>query len=58
MSKELWFEAMEERLDELLEAGIPFEEAYERASNEAEGRVTDKLADMADRERMRRKEEG
>ena len=57
MSKELWLQAMEERLDELLEAGVPFNDAYVRATNEAKGRMIDRLADAADYERKRRREE-
>ena len=58
MSKDLWFAAMEQRLAELEDEGIPFDQAYERAGNEAAGIVVDRLADKADFERKRRKEEG
>lgn len=56
--KALWFAAMEERLSELEDEGVPFDQAYERAGNEARGRMIDRLADAADFERKRRREEG
>jgi hypothetical protein len=56
MSKELWLDEMERILSEKLEAGVDFDLAYERAGNEAHGALTDRLADMADDIRKRRKE--
>lgn len=58
MSKDLWFAEMERILAEKEDAGIPFEQAYEQAGNEASGALTERLADMADMERKRRREEG
>ena len=59
MSKDMWFAAMEQRLAELEDEGVPFDQAYERPpENEAHGIMIDRLADMADIERKRRKEEG
>ena len=58
MGKDLWFDAMERRLSELEDEGLSFDEAYEQAGNEASGIVVDRLADAADFERKRRKEEG
>jgi len=57
MSKDLWFAEMERLLAEKEDAGMDWDAAYEQASNEAQGAVIDRLADMADELRMRRKEE-
>jgi hypothetical protein len=56
MSKDLWFAEMERILAEKEDAGIPFDQAYEQAGNEASGAVQERIADMADMERQRRKD--
>jgi len=56
MSKDLWFAEMERLLAEKEDAGIPFDRAYKQAGDEAHGAMTERLADLADRERLRRKE--
>jgi hypothetical protein len=56
--KELWFAEMERLLGEKEAAGIPEDRAYDEASNEAGPALAERLADMADMERKRRKEEG
>lgn len=58
MSKDLWFAEMERILAEKEDAGIPFKKAYEQASNEAGPALAERLADLADFERKRRKEDG
>lgn len=58
MSKELWFREFERLYSEKLDAGIPDRLAYGQAGNEAHGALAERLADRADRERKRRKEEG
>lgn len=69
MSKELWFQEFERILNEK-EAAIdeaPLtaatklilkRKAYDAASDEASDAVAERLADMADYERKRRREEG
>ncbi len=56
MSKEMWFREMERLLAEKEDAGIPFDQAYEQAGNEAHGAVQERIADMADQARLRNKE--
>ncbi len=55
MSKDLWFKEMERIYHEKLDAGIPDDKAYNDAAEEADSALTDRLADMIDYERMRRK---
>lgn len=47
--KDIWFAEMERKLNEKLDAGKKFDQAYEEASFEALDSATNKLADMADR---------
>ena len=54
--RDLWFDAMEDRLNELEAEGVPFAEAYRRASEDAEGIVMERLSSLADYQRMRAKE--
>ena len=56
--KDLWIEAQTKRFDELVESGMDEETAADIASGEAEGRVTDYLADQADAMKDRLKELG
>lgn len=58
MGSELWFAQMERLLNEYMDEGMPFDKAYEKASNNADGALRERLADLADFERMRRKDEG
>ncbi len=58
MSKDLWFAEFERHLNEMEDEGVDPDVAYERAGDMAEKSLRDKLADMADFERKRRKEEG
>ena len=58
MSKDLWFAEMERLLAEKEDAGIPFDQAYEQAGNEAGPALAERLADIVDMERKRRREEG
>lgn len=55
--KDLWFDEMERLLNEKIDAGISEDRAYDEASNEAGPALAERLADMADMERKRRKEE-
>lgn len=57
MGSELWFREFERILNELEEAGVPPDVAYERASAMVDGALREKLADAADRERKIRKGE-
>lgn len=57
MSKDLWFAEFERLLNEKEDAGIPADKAYDQAADEAHGAMVDRLADMADAERKRRKGE-
>ncbi len=54
--KEMWFREMERILSEKEDAGTPFERAYEEAGNEAHGAVQERIADLIDQARMRRKD--
>ena len=56
MSKELWIAEMERRMAELIDRGVPDGLAYDIASNEAHGLLSDRLAEMADMARLRAKE--
>jgi len=56
--KDLWFQEMERLLAEKEDAGIPFNQAYEQAGNEAGPALAERLAGIADMERKRRREEG
>ena len=58
MSKEHFMAAHEELVEEYLEQHpeADWSEAYERTSDAAYGRMTDRLADHADTLRQRRKE--
>lgn len=54
--KDLWFAEMERLLAEKEDAGIPFDQAYEQAGNEAGPALAERLADMADHARLLKKE--
>lgn len=58
MSKELFIEAHEQLIAELLEArpGVTWEAAYELTADRAYNRMRDNLADKADALRSRSKE--
>ena len=56
MSKELWFAAMEQRMAELIDEGVPEAKAYDMASDQAHGIVRERLFDAADQARKRAKE--
>lgn len=55
--KDLWFAEMERKLADKTAAGVPFDKAYEDASNEAFESARDLLADKADILRKRAKGE-
>lgn len=52
----MWFAEMERLLAEKEDAGIPFDEAYRQAGEQADGALRERLADMADHARMLKKE--
>lgn len=60
MSKELYMSAHEDMVDEYIEAhpGVDWQTAYDRTADGAYGRMTDRLADMADNYRDQMKERG
>ena len=58
MDKEMWFREMESLLGEYEDEGLPFDQAYAKAGENAQQAVVDRLADAADLERKRRREEG
>ena len=60
MSKELYMAAHEELIGKYLEdhPNADESEAYEKTADAAYGHMTDKLADMADRLRKERQENG
>ena len=57
MSSAMWVREMERLRAEKEDAGIPFDQAYEQAGNEAGPALAERLADRADMERKRRREE-
>lgn len=56
MSKDLWVDTFEEQLNELLDSGLSFDQAYEKAAGNTDKRYKDKLSDLADQARTERKE--
>lgn len=56
MGSDLWFREFERLLNEKVDAGIPEDRAYEQAGDEAHGAVSERLADMIDLARLRKKE--
>lgn len=56
MSKDLWFAEFERLLNEKEDTGMSPDEAYEQAGNEADGALRDRLADLGDLARLRKKE--
>lgn len=56
MSKEIWFAEMERLYAEKLDAGVPDSQAYEQAGDEAHDATRERLADMIDLARLRKKE--
>jgi len=54
--KELWFREMERLYNEALDDGVPDDEAYKQAGEKAHDALSERLADLADRERLRKKE--
>lgn len=56
MSKDIWFAEFERHLNELEDEGVPFDRAYDKAAKLAERSYPERLADMADAEKLRRKE--
>lgn len=56
MSKDLWFDEMTRIEAELIDLGMDPNAAYEKASNMADGAVRERLADMIDEARLRKKE--
>ena len=57
MSKDIYIEVFEELVNDLMEQGYAHDDAYEKAEKMAYDKYRDRLADMADQERLRRKEE-
>lgn len=57
-SKDLWFDEMEHLAQQYIDAGMDEDEAYEKASDMADSSLAERLADLADYERKRRREEG
>jgi hypothetical protein len=58
MSKEQWFREFERLYNEAAEDGPVSDKVYESLAEKANRAFADRLADIADMERMRRKEEG
>lgn len=56
MSKDLWFAEFERIQNELEDAGVSPEKAYDMAADKAHGALLERLADMADLARLRKKE--
>lgn len=56
MSKELYIAELERIMADLVDKGMPEDRAYEIAGDRAYDAMRDRLADLADRERQRRKE--
>lgn len=56
MSKELYIAELERIMADLIDQGVPEDRAYDVAGNLAYDAMRDRLADIADRERKRRRE--
>ncbi len=56
--KDLYFAEMEKKFNELLDQGIDEDKAYEVASDAAYRGLGDKMADLADQQKERMKDEG
>ncbi len=56
MSKDLWFEEFDRIYNECLDQGVPADRAYSLAEDMAEAATADRMADMIDLARMRRKD--
>lgn len=56
--KDLYFDEMERKFNELLDQGMDEDKAYEKASDEAYHSLGDRMADLADQARQRQKDEG
>ena len=56
MSKDLWFREFERLYNENLDQGVPDDKAYEQAGDEADGALQERIADIADEYRLRKKE--
>jgi hypothetical protein len=57
-AKEMWFAEMERLCDKYMDEGMDPEDAYDLACQEAQSTLLDRLADRADAERKRAREEG
>jgi len=58
MSKEMWFQSYEQLLNELEDEGMDPDAASEKAADMASDHMVERMADMADHQRMQRKERG
>jgi hypothetical protein len=56
--KDLYFAEMERKFNDLLDQGMDEDAAYEKASNDAYNSLGDKMADLADQQKQRMKDEG
>lgn len=54
--KDLYIAELEEKYNKLLDQGMDPDKAYEQAGDQAYKGLGDKMADLADRERLRQKE--
>ncbi len=54
--KDLYFDLMEQKMNDLIDKGIDPDRAYEIAGDQAYKDLGDHMADLADRENLRRKE--
>lgn len=54
--KDLYIAELEEKYNKLLDQGMDEDKAYETAGDQAYKGLGDKMADLADREKLRRKE--
>ena len=56
--KDLYIEEVERKMSEYIDAGYDEQDAYDKASDTAYHSLGDRLADMADAEKQRLKDEG
>ena len=54
--KDLYIAELEDKYNKLLDQGMDEDKAYEIAGDQAYKGLGDKMADLADREKLRRKE--
>lgn len=56
--KDLYFDLMQQKMNDLIDQGMDEDAAYEKASDDAYNSLGDHMADLADEAKQRAKDEG